>query len=367
MNYATPEGTLKYQTLKNIPNFHFRKSIYTQNLLLSSLGMGTYLGGINSATDSLVEEAIVESLQSGGLNVLDTAINYRYQKSERVIGKTLQKIFKKGEILREQIFISTKIGYVPGDGDKQEDPRKYLLNLLSEKIVRESDIIDNIHSMHPNYLEHQLNQSLSNLKLKTIDLLYLHNSAEAQIPSLGIDKYLDQLHRAFSFLEEKRKEKKIQYYGLATWNCFRVNPIKKNEFLNLQDVVSVAEEIAGNHHGFKFVQLPLNLQMNESLVQNWQKINKKSVSFLQASDLLKIGIFGSVPLLQTKLLQIKAPNFTGLSSKAQKFLQYVRSIPHESLIAPLVGHKSLDHVRDNLDLMYEEPASKESFESISLG
>jgi aryl-alcohol dehydrogenase-like predicted oxidoreductase len=33
--------------------------------------------------------AIIDSVKSGGVNVIDTAINYRYMKSERVIGACL--------------------------------------------------------------------------------------------------------------------------------------------------------------------------------------------------------------------------------------------------------------------------------------
>ena len=33
--------------------------------------------------------AIIDSVNSGGVNLLDTAINYRYMKSERVLGAAL--------------------------------------------------------------------------------------------------------------------------------------------------------------------------------------------------------------------------------------------------------------------------------------
>lgn len=363
MDHATIDGTRGYKNLKNIDDFHFRKSEYTDNLTLSSLGMGTYLGGINDSTDKQVEQALENTILSGGVNIIDTAINYRYQKAERSIGRRLSKLFSQNLIKREEIFISTKNGYVPGDADLKLDPRSYIHKSLKEKIFEASSFVDGSHSMHPAFLQHQVNQSLKNLQLKTIDLLYLHNSAEAQLASIGFDNYLNRLGEAFTFLEQMRSEKKIRYYGLATWNCFRVPPSKRSEFLNLEDVIRVAEESGGKNHGFKFVQLPINLLMNESFTQKWQTVNHKQVSFLEATDYFKIGVFGSVPLLQTKLFSGKVPNFSGLSSKSQKLIQFVRSIPHRSVIAPIVGHKDPDHVEDNLNILFEPPVPKEAFES----
>ena len=363
MNYATVEGTASYQDLRNIEDYHFRKSKYTANLTLSSLGMGTYLGGIDNNTDSLVESAVETSILSGGINIIDTAINYRYQKAERSIGKTLNSLFNENLVKRDQIFISTKNGYIPGDADRKLDPRSYLSKLLNDSVVDKSSIVDDSHSIHPKFLENQIQQSLINLQVKTIDLLYLHNSAEAQLKTVGMKDFLNRLQLAFSFLEQMRSENKIQFYGLATWNCFRVSPSNKNEYLGLQDVVKVAEEVGGSNHGFKFVQLPINLLMNESFTQKWQMLDNQKVSLLDAADILNIGVFGSVPLLQTKLFSGKVPNFSGLSTKSQKLLQFVRSIPHKSVIAPLVGHKMPDHVEDNLNVILEPPVPKESFES----
>ena len=55
-----------------------------QNLHLSNVGIGTYLGDPNSQTDEMVINAVKKSILSG-IYVIDTAINYRAQKSERSI------------------------------------------------------------------------------------------------------------------------------------------------------------------------------------------------------------------------------------------------------------------------------------------
>lgn len=36
--------------------------------------------------------AIIDSVMSGGVNVIDTAINYRYMKSERTVGAAVNHL-----------------------------------------------------------------------------------------------------------------------------------------------------------------------------------------------------------------------------------------------------------------------------------
>lgn len=56
--------------------------------------------------------AIIESVETGGVNVIDTAINYRYQKSERVVGAALRYLLQQN-YKREELFVCSKIGYIP--------------------------------------------------------------------------------------------------------------------------------------------------------------------------------------------------------------------------------------------------------------
>ena len=67
---------------------HFRAA---QNLWLSSIGIGTYLGQPEDETDRRYTEAIVRAVELGA-NVIDTAANYRFQRSERSIGAALGEL-----------------------------------------------------------------------------------------------------------------------------------------------------------------------------------------------------------------------------------------------------------------------------------
>ena len=56
---------------------------------LTSIGIGTYVGEPTDITDFDMYNAIKTSVLSGGVNHIDTAANYRYMKSERVVGRIL--------------------------------------------------------------------------------------------------------------------------------------------------------------------------------------------------------------------------------------------------------------------------------------
>lgn len=360
MTYATPEGTKKFfekAVSKGVKPSHFKEF---EGLLFSGLGMGSYLGGMNKEVDLLVENAVIESIMSGVINVIDTAINYRYQRAERSIGRALKKLFKEG-ISREEVFISTKNGYLTGDDELGEDVYIHVLRTLLEPgIISKRDIVDGIHCMTPAFLENQLNRSLKNLGLDTIDLMYLHNAVESQQPIVGKEEFLKRLRSAFEFFEEARSEGKIRYYGMATWDCFRVMPYKKNHF-NLETAVNIAKEIAGETHGFRFVQLPFNLAMREALEKTTQTVNDKKCTILQAASSLGIGVFTSVPLMQTHLLRQKLPKIQDRAGSLL-CLDFVRSTP--GIIAPLVGHKQPGHVKENLQLGMLDPIIGEQYTKI---
>ena len=73
------------------------------------------MGNPDDITDYKMYDAIKQSVLSGGVNYIDTAPNYRYMKSENTIGKILTTLESKYNIPRNNLFISTKAGYVPED------------------------------------------------------------------------------------------------------------------------------------------------------------------------------------------------------------------------------------------------------------
>ncbi len=341
--FATTTGTKTFSEKYLTENYNS-----FQNLHLSNIGIGTYLGEPDSQTDTMVKDAVKKSILSG-VNVIDTAINYRAQKSERSIGAALSELIDENLLKRDEVFICTKNGYVTNDGDIQEDFMQYVMREFGQPgIVKEGDKSSGYHCMTIPYLQDQLERSLKNMNLECIDLMYLHNAVEGH-PEMSKSQFLENLKKIFEFYEEKRKEGKIRFYGLATWECFRATS-DNSMFLSLEDVVKLAQDVGGNDHGFRFIQLPFNLHFDQAMLLKNQTVSGKQKSILDSANELGIGVFTSVPLMQGKLLEwAKSKPLFATSSPSVGLLQFIRSTP--GVLAPLIGQKSSEHVNENLEVM----------------
>ena len=356
--FATPEGTKKFAERGTEISQQNYKNV--NNLTLSNVGVGTYLGNPDVETDKLVEDAIKKSIL-GGINIIDSAINYRAQKAERSVGNAIAQLIDNNDISREEIFVSTKNGYVTNDGDIKEDLMQYVMREYGKTgIVKEGDISPGYHCMTVPYLNDQLERSLKNLGLDCVDLMYLHNSVEGQT-HLPREQFLKNLKDVFEFYEKKRKDGKIRFYGMATWECFRVtqeNPL----FLQLSEVMDLAMEVGGTEHGFRFIQLPFNLMLDQAYLTKNHNVGGKTVSALEAAKEFNLGVFTSVPIMQGKLLATNAIPEFGNFSTSVRLLQFVRSTP--GITAPLIGHKLESHVKANMNVMKIPPLSELEFNNL---
>src|SRR5574337_210374 len=252
--FATKEGTAGFaKRHSNVAANHYKNFA---GLTLSSVGVGTYLGNPDDATDEMVKNAIKTSVKAG-INVIDTAINYRAQKAERSVGKAIAELVESGDAKREEIFISTKNGYVTNDGDVNEEFWVNIQNtLVKPGIIKSGDISSGYHCMTIPYLQDHLKRSMKNLGLDCIDLMYLHNAAEGQLQDISKEEFSKKLKDVFEFYESQRRSGTIRYYGMATWECFRVAP-NHPQYLSIFEIVKIAEQVGGQDHGFRFIQLPL--------------------------------------------------------------------------------------------------------------
>jgi aryl-alcohol dehydrogenase-like predicted oxidoreductase len=335
---------------------HFRNC---GGLLFSSIGMGTYLGEPDAATDLAYTEAAIEAVM-GGINVLDSAINYRFQRSERSIGAALAQLAARG-IPREAVVLCTKGGYLTPDGAVPANAKEYFQReYMATGVLRAQDVAAGCHSMTPPFLDNQLTRSLRNLGVESVDVYYLHNP-ETQLEVVPREEFRKRLRAAFGFCESAAAEGRIGAYGLATWNGFRQAP-DSAELLVLEDAVEVAREVAGEAHHFRFIQLPFNLMMPEALLLPNQPLGGRQIPLLAAAMELGITVVGSASLLQGRLSSGLPPilhEVIGLDSDAHRAAQFARSAP--GLTTALLGMSRASHVREILELFAAEPLPEEEF------
>ena len=356
---ATADGTLRYAARFQGRSAagHFRE--IRGGLVLSSIGIGTYLGEPDDSTDRAYTDAVVAAVESG-INVVDSAINYRFQRSERAIGAALRDLFAKG-YSRDEIVLCTKAGFLTPDGEMPTDPNSYFSREFLERgIFTADDIAAGCHCMAPGYLSDQLERSRRNLGVVTIDVFYLHNP-ETQLSEVSPEVFRARIREAFLFLESSVASKAIRAYGLATWNSFRDDP-KVNGYLSLKEMADIARDVAGDDHHFRFVQLPFNIAMPEALTRPNQMIDGKLVPMVQAARALNIALITSAALLQGQLTKNLPPFIRaalGLQDNSSLALQFARSVP--GLTTALVGMSNVQHVKANTQLVSVEPASREQF------
>jgi aryl-alcohol dehydrogenase-like predicted oxidoreductase len=332
---------------------HFASDFYrhtSSGLTVSSIGMGTYLGECDDAEDQRYVNVIEDGL-SRGLNVVDTAINYRCQRSERAVGRALRDIIARNIAARDEIVVCTKGGYVPLEGAPPETRTQYddYLNkeYFTPSIISRSDVVSGGHCVRPQFLADQIERSRRNLGVEHIDLFYLHNP-EQQLDALDRPRFMSSMTEAFVELESQVAAGHITAYGCATWNGFR-SPVASKTHLSLVDLVDIAKQAAGDSHHFRFVQLPVNLAMTEAVRSTTQRFHGNPINLIDLARELGISVVASASLMQSQLTQNLPPAvkslFPDLETDAQCAIAFVRSLP---LVSALVGMRSTNHLDENL-------------------
>lgn len=294
-----------------------------QDVLVSNVGIGTYLGEIDDATDAGYAAAVQTAIACGA-NLIDTSLNYRDQRSERAVGAAIHGV------PRDEIVVCTKGGYLVRDA-------------ITPGTLDRNGVVGGMHSIAPAFLSDQLERSRDNLGLQTIDIYYLHNP-ETQLEVVDQAEFTIRIRAAFDRLERAVSDGHIRFYGTATWNGYRCGAARGA--LSLRTLTGAAREIAGDRHHFRFIQLPLNLAMTEALTRP----GEDGRLILDLAAELEISVIASASLLQSRLSRNLpaevAAQFPGLATDAQRSIQFTRSTP--GITSALVGMSNPMHVRENL-------------------
>src|SRR5437660_8609790 len=360
---ATAEGTKRYLTrlASTVVPAHFRE---LEGIAVATVGLGTYLGREDGATDVMYQDAIARALELG-VNTIDTAINYRHQRSERSVRAALASAISGGAVRRDEVIVATKGGYIPFDGAVPRDARAWFTRTyLDAGIVRPGDVLGGSHCMTPRTLADQIERSRVNLGLETIDIYYVHKP-ESELEEVDRSEFLARLRAAFEALEQAVRDGKIRRYGTATWNGYREDPGSPG-YLSLEELVGAARDAGGADHHFKVLQLPYNLAMPEAFVRANQSVGGALVPLAEAARRLGVYVMASASILQGQLARNLPPMVAtvlpGLATDAQRALQFVRSTP--GIGTALVGMKSAAHVEENAGVAATPPVPWEQFQRL---
>jgi aryl-alcohol dehydrogenase-like predicted oxidoreductase len=202
--------------------------------------------------------------------------------------------------------------------------------------------------MSATFIADQLQRSLRNLRVSSIDYFYLHNP-EQQLGAVAPEEFRRRVRAAFEVLEQSVTAGRIRAYGCATWNGLRL-PAGSQGHLSLYELHGIANDVGGKDHHFRVAQLPINLTMSEAVRISTQRDRKgRLVHVVDAAAELGIDLVASAPLLQGQLTanlpQEVREMFPG-TTDAQRALAFTRSVP--GVLTAAVGTRRREHLMENL-------------------
>ena len=209
---ASVEGTINY--ISKFPDIK-SKVLGKTGYHASICGFGSYRidDGIHQHKLAL-EKAVLS-----GINVIDTSSNYSDGGSEILIGKVLNNLIDQNQILRDEIILVSKGGYLQGTNLKQAMHREQTGKAFKDIVKCSPDLW---HCISPDFLENQISLSLERLKLDKIDVYLLHNPEYFLTYSVIFDperrerEYYRRIKDAFIFLESEVSKGRISYYGISS-------------------------------------------------------------------------------------------------------------------------------------------------------
>lgn len=337
------------------------------HLKLSSLGVGTFPGAASDEQDEAYAHILHRALVSG-INVVDTAVHYRYGRSIRAAGTGLHRAFADG-VAREAVFVAAKGGFLRFDDGMPGDLDAWLGEHVERAGLGTRDDITGVHLLTPRHLSQQIDDARRALGVGTLDA-FLIDQPEVHIPRIGKEELNRRLQRAFVLCEQAVQENRIGCYGISTFHGFRVET-DHVLFQSLTSLLGLAEAAAREthagpsaRHAFRVVQLPFNAAMPEGYTRFNQATGHGNIaSTIQAAYQLRVYVMASHGLAKGRLaracpeaLRAALPTLAG---DAQRAMQFNRSTP--GLGTSLVGVRSPEQLDDLLAVAAVAPMTKSAY------
>ena len=334
------------------------------HLQLSSIGLGTFPGAPIDEIDAQYAEIVVEAL-THGINVIDTGAHYRYGRSAAAVGEGVRRALAAG-VQREQMFLVSKGGFLSFRDGRPDDLAAWFQTEIVAKGLGRVEDLAQAHCISPEYIAFQLELSRQLMGVETLDA-FLIDQPEVHIPIIGKDQLNRKLEKVFRVLEQAVKDKKLRYYGISTFNGFRVetdNPL----FQSITSMQGHAEKAARAvwqderaKHQFKIVQMPFNQVMQEGFTRFSQTTGQGNVgSTIQAAHQLGVYLMASHTLfkghLANQAMDAVIQTMPMLPNHAQRALQFNRSTP--GVGTSLVGISTPAHLQDALAVSRVPPLEK---------
>jgi aryl-alcohol dehydrogenase-like predicted oxidoreductase len=305
---ATSTATQNFTSKFPFMTYH---QLGTTGLSVSQASFGTYRF---HQTPKNHRDALKNAFEQG-INLLETSPNYADGLTESIIGQILSDFFKSKLIKRQELIIITKGGYLQGKKWALSQEKKKNHQPFQE-LVEYDQALE--HCIHPEFLTYQISQSLTRLKIKTIDGYLLHNPEYylrwCQNQHLDVKiaqkEYYQRLKNAFIHLESEVAQGRIGFYGISS-NTFTKSHLDYT-FTSLSELLNIARSINPNHH-FKIIQFPMNLcESNAATLYN--QPNKQSL--LSYAHKHRLGVIIKRPLnalINYKFIRLSSKSIPSLS------------------------------------------------------
>lgn len=351
MGFATFEETYGFaKKFSNYKDFYIKHN----DLIFSKLGLGTFNKEPYKEENYVFHyiEAVKQAVRSG-INLIDTASNYRYGQSEKEIGEALKELMASEEVKREELIICSKGGFIQLDFPFPKNPYTWISeNVIESGLASKEDIELDQHCMTPDFLEYSCKKSLDNLGVDQLDIYYLHNP-EMQMIKYGKKEFYKRIEKVFKRFEKLADDGLFKSYGVAVWNGFTA---ENDELISLEKLLEIAVKVGGKDHRFKYIQLPFNMGKTNAYTTQTQVVDNDECTIFQAAHRLGIGIIGSSALLQMNLFKKSFSPESGvvlddtmtLTSDIQLALQFARSTP--GLVSSLFASKVPVHIKENCEI-----------------
>ncbi|MBL7997922.1 MAG: aldo/keto reductase [Candidatus Kapabacteria bacterium] len=326
---------------------------WTTGETASSAGFGCYRINTHNPDHA---NALAAALRSG-INVVDTAANYGDGSAEELLGKALADATKDG-IPRSQLILISKAGYMQGRNYHRAYKKEHQGHAFPH-VVKYADGL--WHCIHPEFLEDQLTRSLRHINTEYLDVHLLHNpeyflmnAAQEGIPvGEAREEFYDRIRLAFAHLESEVQTGRIRHYGISS-NCF-ARPSYAADAVSLEECIRIAEDVAGEGHHFRTIQLPFNLLETGAATERNQRGDSASVLETAAANGINVIVNRVLnAITNNSLLRLAEHAYAGTEPPSESDIA--------ALIGDLVAHESV-MLRQILPALPYDTQSREELES----